>query len=106
MFSIKIKGKTINLCFCHRKKERSIPFFGLEKYLCSRCLGMYLGFVSGLFFVIVGFRLPFWILIPFFIPMVIDGTTQLMGLRKSNNCLRLITGLLFGFSISFLVVIW
>lgn len=38
-----------------------------------------------------------WYLIMALIPMGIDGTTQLIGLRESFNELRLITGLIAGF---------
>lgn len=36
-------------------------------------------------------------------PMLLDGTTQLMGIRKSNNKLRFITGLIAGIGIGVLV---
>ena len=42
----------------------------------------------------MGLRL-FWVAL-FFVPMAIDGTTQLFGLRKSNNNLRFVSGYLAG----------
>ena len=35
--------------------------------------------------------------------MLLDGTTQLMGIRKSNNKLRFITGLIAGIGMGILV---
>ncbi|MCK5561790.1 MAG: DUF2085 domain-containing protein [Thermoplasmata archaeon] len=71
--------------------------------ICSRCLGVY----SGL---IIGFLLPVFIpdilfmdpnillflMLLFLAPMAIDGLTQLLGLRQSNNILRFCTGLVAG----------
>jgi uncharacterized membrane protein len=36
--------------------------------------------------------------------MAIDGTSQVLGWRESNNKLRIITGLLFGIGLSTLVL--
>lgn len=33
------------------------------------------------------------------VPAIVDGGTQFIGLRESNNILRFITGLLLGFGI-------
>jgi uncharacterized membrane protein len=41
-------------------------------------------------------RLPIWAYLVALAPMVIDGTTQLFGLRESNWILRTVTGMLFG----------
>jgi uncharacterized membrane protein len=41
-------------------------------------------------------RLPIWAYLVALAPMVIDGVTQLFGLRESNWILRSITGMLFG----------
>ena len=37
------------------------------------------------------------------IPAFIDGTTQLSGIRESNNILRFITGLIGGIGLAILV---
>jgi uncharacterized membrane protein len=90
--------KKFGLCFCHHRPDRSIWFFGLEKYLCARCFGIILGF--GLALIINQWR-SFDLFIAFFliIPLLLDGFTQAFGLRESNNLLRLITGVLMGFAI-------
>ena len=41
-------------------------------------------------------RLPIWAYLVALAPMVIDGVTQLLGLRESSWILRTVTGMLFG----------
>ena len=98
-----IKNRKFGLCFCHKKKDRSIPFFGLEHFFCSRCLGIFLGFLIGLiiskFFLFISIN---WAIL-LTIPLILDGVTQLLHLRESNNKLRFITGIFFGFG--FVVII-
>ena len=100
---ITIKNRKIGLCFCHKKKDRSIPFFGLENVFCSRCLGIFLGFLIGLmiskFFLIISIN---WAIL-FTIPLIFDGFTQLLHLRESNNKLRFITGIFFGIGVVILI---
>jgi uncharacterized membrane protein len=95
-----IKNRNYGLCLCHRMQERSIPFFGLERYLCARCLGLLLGGIFGIIIYRLDFNLP-----PIFgflclIPMLLDGFSQAFKLRQSTNELRLLTGFLFGFGMT------
>lgn len=96
LISIKIKRNNYELCFCHLNEERSFYFFGLEKYLCSRCLGILIGTFMGIFTYIYNFNVPFLIHMIIIFPLIFDGFTQLLGFRKSNNIIRFITGLMFG----------
>jgi len=92
---------------CHRIPERT---FKIGKYyfpVCSRCTGIYTG--SSAYYTIA-YLIPIkynveLIMIGLFLitPMLLDGTTQLMGIRKSNNKLRFITGLIAGIGIGILV---
>lgn len=96
---------------CHRKPERSFFFRGHQFPVCARCTGFY---ISGILTIII-FRIYSWdfnylnsnfnyfsiflllsISIALLLPAGIDGTTQLLNMRESNNTLRLITGLLGG----------
>lgn len=92
------------LCLCHHLPERSVPFFGLERYLCSRCLGVLLGWVFGLFVHFGGVHLPLQVIATMIMPLVIDGTTQGLGWRLSTNSIRLATGLLCGAAVAVGVV--
>ena len=40
--------------------------------------------------------MPWWVWLLMILPMAIDGTTQMFGLRESTWELRFITGTLFG----------
>ncbi|MBD3262100.1 MAG: DUF2085 domain-containing protein [Candidatus Altiarchaeales archaeon] len=89
--------------FCHQHPERSIGLSGNMFAVCTRCLGIYMGLFIGstacLFFgeQAAHKQPPLWFLILFASPMMVDGGTQLIGLRESSNHLRIITGTLFGF---------
>ena len=93
---VETKKKKICFCLCHHKKDRTVKFFGLEKYLCSRDLGILFGAIAGTALYFLGYRMGILAAIALATPMVVDGTTQLMGWRKSNNLLRLATGFMFG----------
>lgn len=88
--------RKIRFAFCHRRKERSIKMLGYTFPLCARCTGLWLGFGIGLFFRIMGLHLPLVFTITFMLPLAIDGFTQFLGSRESNNLLRFLTGFLFG----------
>ena len=99
--SLNIKNRNFGFCFCHRIKDRSIWFFGLEKVLCSRCLGILLGGIIGLFLVIYQYRIDLIWSILLLVPLIMDGVIQAFHYRESNNILRLITGFLFGIGLQF-----
>jgi len=54
----KMFNKELGFCLCHRLEERSIKFLGLEKYFCSRCLGILLGGFFGAILKIIGIKFP------------------------------------------------
>ncbi len=93
--------------FCHQIPERCYYFSKKPLFVCSRCLGIYLGFLISFFWLIflysgfiAGVRI-FWIFL-LFIPMVFDGLTQFFNLRNSRNNMRLATGLLAGAGTAYL----
>ncbi len=100
---VRMGDKRIGLCVCHHRKDRAVRFFGLENYLCSRDLGILFGYIAGFIVLFAGFTLSFPLALLLMAPMIIDGTTQLFGKRESNNYLRLVTGFLFGFSLSLFI---
>ena len=74
---------------------------GYKAALCERDMAIYGSmFILGLVFALRKRRPPrlriWWYVLLFVLPMAIDGTTQLVGLRESNWWLRTITGTLFG----------
>ncbi|MDO5835376.1 MAG: DUF2085 domain-containing protein, partial [Methanobacterium sp.] len=72
--------KRVGLCFCHKNEERSIKFLKLEKFFCSRCLGVFFGFFIGAFLRIINIEISFYLFILLILPLVVDGTTQAMKL--------------------------
>lgn len=105
IFYIKIGNKNYGICFCHRIKERSIKFFGIERYLCSRCLGILLGGVFAISLHFLNYHLSFMLSILLTVPLLLDGFTQFFNFRHSNNALRLFTGILFGVGLNHLGVL-
>jgi uncharacterized membrane protein len=90
---------------CHRLPERSFFVRGRQFHVCARCTGILIGLIFC--FLLVPFRpmLPMVFLMSS-IALIIDWGTQFVGLRKSNNGLRFVTGLAVGLTAAptFLVV--
>jgi uncharacterized membrane protein len=87
---------------CHQLPERSFYVFGNKMCYCQRCCAIYSGvFFFGLAFPLVArWTRPLrwrWMFL-LWVPMALDGFTQLFGLRESNWELRVITGTLFALS--------
>lgn len=102
VLTLTIHGQQYGLCFCHHIPERSIRFFGLENYLCARCLGMLFGIICGFILLFTGIRINILLALLLLIPLVLDGFWQVLSDRESTNKLRLITGYLCGISAPFL----
>ncbi len=87
---------------CHQMPERSFFVFGHKMCYCQRCCAIYSGiFLFGLLYPLVArITRPLrwrWMFL-LWLPMALDGFTQLFGLRESNWQLRVITGGLFALS--------
>ena len=77
---------------CHRLSYRSFFVRNRQFHVCARCTGLLIGYViSPIFLLLRNYTSTLFIL--FFLALVLDGTTQLIGLRESNNTLRFITGI-------------
>ncbi|MCI0665828.1 MAG: DUF2085 domain-containing protein [Acidobacteria bacterium] len=92
---------------CHQQLERSYLINGLPLGVCSRCTGIYFGFLAGLllFPAISGWKRVFipkrrWLVIAS-IPLLIDFGVGLIGLIPNNFMSRTATGLLFGAVLAF-----
>lgn len=91
---------------CHGRSERCLSFRGYRFPLCSRCTGIYAGFLLVLIYEYFSSGLPVRLL-PLFaimiIPTAIDGATQLIGDRESTNLVRVLTGLCAGIGLMFII---
>ena len=87
---------------CHQIPERSFFLFGHQLAVCQREVGIYVGlFASSLVYRHVQERLGPMPIRLYFIaisPMIIDGLSQMLGMRESDWLLRVTTGALFGVS--------
>lgn len=95
----------VAMLICHQLPHRSLYVFGAHQPLCARDVGLYAGFIAGVFITLVG-RAPnpfrsFKSMVLLTVPMVIDGFAQsVFTLWESNNLIRVITGFLFGIGFS------
>ncbi len=86
--------------FCHGIPERCFLLWGVPMPICARCTAIYIGLFAGL----MTFAVMPWLreeplramMFASIIPLGIDGITQLIHLRTSNNTLRFGTGLVAG----------
>lgn len=92
---------------CHRKPERSFFIKGHQFPVCARCTGFYISLITYFIYTYYFFvdyniyLLSFAIIL--LIPTAIDGLSQFLEYRESNNTLRLITGLMGGLGLGILV---
>jgi len=82
---------------CSLDADRAPAFAGFVFPLCYRCTGLCVGATLG---VLVAWHscpsVPAPAVIALMVGMPCDVVTQGLGLRRSNNWLRLTTGLMFG----------
>lgn len=82
---------------CHRRPDRSFSWRGRPFPVCARCTGIAAGYASVLVFAVVGVPengVALGVLLN--LPAALDGASQALEWRRSNNALRLVTGMLCG----------
>jgi len=98
----------IGFSVCHQLDSRSLVFGGTVTPLCSRCAGIYMGFMVAALILFLMFRKrqselpPLYIMVilgVFFLSTVIDGLASYLGLYATNNIVRFTTGVLCGSAI-------
>lgn len=73
--------------------------------VCARCEGELFGILAGL--IAVWFiRPPYWLMAVIMLPMIADGLIQGSTKYESTNWRRLITGILFGFGITMIILMF
>ncbi len=92
---------------CHRKPERSFFIADHQFPVCSRCTGYYISIFAYFIYTYFFYVDYSWSMVLFSIllnvPAGVDGLTQYLGYRESNNTLRLVTGLLGGLGLGIFV---
>ncbi len=98
----------IGFSVCHQLDSRSLIFGNIVSPICSRCAGIYIGFLIAAIILFLMFRKkqsdlpPVYVLVilaVFFLSTVIDGLASYLGLYMTNNIIRFATGFLCGASI-------
>ena len=100
--------------FAHRNIEIEDSAFGTGYKLavCSRDTAIYFAMFLGAIAWIIVYRKnlardvwphPRWLILSM-VPIALDGGTQILGLRESTNELRIITGAIVGFAVSFYLI--
>lgn len=90
---------------CHCRADRSFYYKGRQFPICARCTGELVGMLIAA--VVCFFYLPpVWVTLVLMVPMVADGTIQLLTRYESTNPRRLATGILFGYAFMALLVIY
>lgn len=95
---------------CHQRPDRSFFFRGHQFPVCSRCTGFLVGtFVFSVFIYFIPLDYTydlFYLSIILQLPYIIDGSTQYLGYRESNNTLRFITGFIGSFGLIIMAIIF
>jgi len=95
---------------CHQIPDRSFFIFGKQLAVCSRCTGIYFGFLIGAVFYPIIFKLnhiktlPRKYLLLACIPIAIDILIRIFHLAENTFASRSITGLILGAITALLVI--
>ncbi len=107
---LRVVGTLWNTWFefqCHREAARSFHVFGHLMPVCVRCFGIYAGL--GLGALILRPRLSVWPLRIWVgaaaLVMVLDVTTEVLGMRPESAWLRLFTGILLSYPVGAALVL-
>lgn len=95
---------------CHQTPERSIWYAGVPQAVCSRCSGLYLGGVLGLWAGLVLLsgrirRLPPWLFFAALAPTAIDAMLPWVGLTQLDTLPRQYLASVGGFVTGLFVVL-
>lgn len=93
---------------CHCRADRSFHYMRgghrCKAPICARCTGELFGILTGIVWTFFG--LPDWrILAVMLIPMILDGSVQLLTRYESTNLRRVVTGFFFGIGLWGLLVL-
>ena len=89
-------------CSCHQLPERSFFFKGYQLPLCARCTGIAAGHIAA--FIASPFITVKYSASVLMLPLMIDGTAQYFSTYESTNLKRLLSGFLYGFAFTSLII--
>jgi len=97
---------------CHQIPSRSFTMYDEPLGVCSRCAGLYGGFLAGCLASLAlglarrrpaGFP-PAWLMVPAAMPLAVEWALGHAGWIRSTNMGRAATGLLFGCVVAFFFI--
>lgn len=88
---------------CHQMPSRSYFVFGYQFPLCARCMGILFGEILVCVLVLFDKSLDLLYALGLIMPTAIDGILQLKGFYESNNIRRLVTGVIAGIGIGYII---
>ena len=92
------------ICFgCHQRPDRSLFFRGRQLPLCARCTGELAGILAAAATFALWHPGPAAAL-ALLLPLVADGGLQALTAYESGNGRRLVTGALFGYGLTVLLL--
>ena len=98
-------GRFLRLFFgCHARPDRSFYFRGKQFPICARCTGELIGIIAGIPIAIIWGYPYFYVAVLMMVPLILDGTIQKLTSYESTNIRRLLTGILFGIALIFLII--
>ena len=80
---------------CHQMGERSFTVRGRQIPLCARCVGILVGLLLSPLYLLCSHWL---ITLGMITAFLMDSVSQALKVRTSNNTIRLVTGMMFGFA--------
>ena len=86
---------------CHQMPERSFFIGSYQFPLCARCTGIQIGRLIAVLlfpFVLIPMKIALTVFPLLLLPLAVDGLVQKYTGYESNNCKRVITGILWGFA--------
>ena len=84
---------------CHQLPERSFFIGKYQMPICARCLGIILGYISGIILYLSAIRFPLYISILLMLITLADWSLQFFNKLISTNIRRLLTGICGGIGI-------
>ena len=96
--------------FCHQRDDRSFHIAGHPLACCERCAAVYASLaIGGVFFALARphvRRIRYTEAVALCSPLIIDGLAVGAGMYDGNAAIRVVTGMLFGIGLAWLMFPW
>lgn len=100
-----IAMKVGNACGCHQMADRSFFIKDYQFPLCARCTGVWIGYTAALI-AQKKYTPSLWLCLAFMLIMFADWFLQYKRICQSTNFRRLVTGILCGYGLLSIIIIF